>query len=166
MAAPTRNFTSRLDNRGIGLVELMVTVAIFGILAAIGVSNFDSRREDINTCYRQLRSDLRLTRARAVVSGSHFGMRFTGSGTYQIERLEKDGNNWVVNAVVKTVTLPDHLTVTSESMPFVEFDTRGELVFGPTTTVASVDPVLTDSKFNTTRSLTIYPSGQIHADTY
>ena len=111
---------------------------------------------------RQVISDYRWARARAITSGVHFSIKWAGPQRYQVQRHQEITGQWPVEKVVKTVELPEHLTLVNLSLDTVEFNTRGMVVFPGDQTPWPDFPQLADSKFNTVRTISIWPSGQIH----
>jgi len=156
----TSERSQRLRSRsGYSLIELLTAVGIFGVLAAAGLPHVDMRRQDLNSSVRQVTADYRYARTRAITGGVHFTLKWTGTQTYTVQKLKLSGTSWVLDKVVKTVTLPSTLTH-SGTPDTIEFNTRGMMV--STTTVTWYD--LTDSKFGGTRRIGVWPSGQ--ADEY
>lgn len=152
----------RLDDRGFGLIDLLAAVTVVAILAGMGVAHFDQRRQDINTTLRQVSADLRWARGRAMVAGEHFRFHRTSDSTYEIQRLEEVDGEWEVKAVVRTVALPAHISLTGSDE--IDIDGRGTVVFADAGDTAPSHWTLTDTEFATTRSLTLYPSGQVDAN--
>jgi len=143
---------------GYSVVELLTAVAIFGILAAAGLPHLDPRREDIQATTQELIADYRWTRARAVTSGTHFAVHWTGRRAYQIERLKQTGDGgWELEEVVKRVELP--ATMIRWGWPdTAEFNTRGMMVSSD----YAIWQAIWDAQFETIRLLTVWPSGQTH----
>lgn len=164
MKTPSRTGRRPLDCRGYGLIELMATVAIVAILAAMGLTSFDRTRGDINTSVRQISADVRWARARAIVSGEHMRFRATGDSSYAIDRLTEVDGTWTTEATVREIELPSHIELSTGEPDFIDIDSRGTVVFDDPTKTAPLTWTLSDSKFATTRTLTVYPSGQIDAD--
>lgn len=145
----------RLRTRaGYSLIELLTAVAIFGILAAAGLPHIDSRRQDINSAAKQVVADYRWARTSAITSGVHYTVNWTGSGTYQVQRLKQNADTtWSLDQVVKTVTLPT--TVLRAGSPnTIEFNTRGMVVAGTTMSTQTL------SSYSASRAIAIWPSGQ------
>ena len=135
-------------------------MAIFAILAAAGITNFNSERADIDRSTRQLTADLRFSRARAMATGDHFVIHATSSSSYQIERYEWASSAWKLKKIVRVYDLPSHLSV-SITDNRIEFDSRGEMVFSDGNTPGPSEPTMKDSKFSVSRKVKVWPSGQI-----
>lgn len=75
----------RLKNKGFTLIEMMIVVAIIGILALVISPNFNSSREQFTlyTTARSCVSDLRYTQQLSMDTKVQHGMYFTQNG-YQI----------------------------------------------------------------------------------
>jgi len=141
---------------GYSIVELLANVALLSALAAATLPHIDARRQDINTATKQLTSDYRWARVRAITASVHFAVNWTDERTYQVERLKESvPGTWVLDQVVKQVTLPNTLSH-SDGMDRVEFNTRGLMI----SSTAAVLQTLADTNFGATRVLAIWPSGQ------
>lgn len=143
--------------RGYSLVELLVAVSIFGVLAAAGLPHIDTRRQDVQTVTKQLIGDMRWARTRAITSGAHFAVHFSDTQTYEIQRLKQVGTAWTVDAVVKEVTLPGHIEIFLWPDTF-EFNTRGMMI----STATASYPSIVDMKYSGWHTLSIWPSGQVY----
>lgn len=152
------------NERGFGLIELMATVAMAALVAAASVTSFDRRRMDLDLAVRQIVADVRWARARSILSGDHCQLRVTGDHTYQIEQLEEIDGAWQVKLVFKEATLPHHLALAAGDEARVEFNTRGVVDLANNAQIAPLVWTLTDVTHSGRRSITLYPSGQIHAD--
>src|SRR6266581_3856135 len=87
---------------GYTLVELLTAVAIFGILAAAGLPHIDTGRQDINSAAKQVIADYRWARTRAITSGVHYTVTWSGSNAYQVQRLKQNADTtWSLDQVVK-----------------------------------------------------------------
>lgn len=149
--------------RGHTLIEMLVVVAIFGIVAMVGLPHVDTRREEINSASQQLVADLRLARARSITSGERYALAPLGADRYEIQRLTRNAaGQWGKESVVRTVRLPEHIRI--EFGPLladrVEFNTRGMMVSSSQPLV----PVVSDVLHSVDRHLAIWPSGQIYLE--
>ena len=140
------------------MVELLTAVGIFGALAAAGLPHVDTHRQDLRTATAQVVADFRWTRVRAITSGAHFAIQWTGDSAYQVQRMKQaEDGTWDVDAVVKEVALP--AGVVRWGWPdSVEFNTRGMMISSDYAAWQS----LWDMGFGTGRMVTIWPSGQTH----
>lgn len=160
----TREAARRLRaSDGYSLIELLVGVAIFSIVASAGLPHVDTRRESINTSVQFLISDLRLARARAITSGSRHALAFTTSNTYELHRLALNaGGVWELELVVKTVELPENIEIVVPDTPAdrIEFNTRGMMVSSPQPLL----PAISDVQHGSKHHLAVWPSGQIYQE--
>ncbi len=131
---------------------------MFAIIAAAGLPHVDYSREDINTTIQTWVSDMRFARARSITSGTHYAVSWSGS-SYDVERLVQNGSSWQLDSVVKSYTLPDHVTIAFDTSAGnrIEFNTRGMMI----SSNMPVWAVVSDSVHGATRLLSIWPSGQI-----
>jgi prepilin-type N-terminal cleavage/methylation domain-containing protein len=154
----TKRFASR---DGYTLVELLVGVTIFGILAALGLPHVDSRRQDLNTAVKQTVGDIRLARSRAITTGDHFCIEFVDTNNYKVRRMEEAAGAWVPTTVIKTGQLPSHIQyVTSPGSELIEFNTRGMMV----SSTQPIWPTIWDTIHSGGHQLSIWPSGQVYEE--
>jgi len=146
---------------GYSLIELLIGVAIFGILAAAGLPQMDTRRQDISTSTKQIIADYRWARTRAITSGAHFAVTWTSNKSYEVQRMKQaaDGT-WGADDVVKRVELPSHLGTAWFWPATHEFNTRGMMV----TTTYTMWQMIWDSKFNSYHLVSVWPSGQVYEE--
>jgi prepilin-type N-terminal cleavage/methylation domain-containing protein len=160
----TREAARRLaTGGGYTLIELLVGISIFSIVALVGLPHVDTRREGINMAVQHLIADLRLARARAITSGTRHAIAFTGSHAYELQRLAMNAaGTWELDQVVKTVQLADGIKAFVPDTPDerVEFNTRGMMISSPQPLL----PVLADEHHQVERRLAVWPSGQIYQE--
>lgn len=145
---------------GYTLIELLVGVAIFGVLAAAGLPHIDTRRQDLQTATKQVIADYRWTRTRAITSGTHFAVNWMTTKRYEVQRMKQaaDGT-WSVDTVVKSVDLPDHIV--SWSWPKThEFNTRGMMI----SSAYEIQQQFWDSTYYGYHRLSVWPSGQVYEE--
>jgi prepilin-type N-terminal cleavage/methylation domain-containing protein len=148
----------RLRSRaGYSLVELLTSIAILGVLAAAGLPHLDSRRQDMNSAAQQVIGDYRWARTRAITSGVHYAVKWTGSGAYQVQRMKQNADGtWSLDQAVKQITLPTTVLRTG-SPDSIEFNTRGMVVAATTMSTQTL------SSYSGSRAIAIWPSGQTDA---
>jgi prepilin-type N-terminal cleavage/methylation domain-containing protein len=150
---------ARNRQAGFSILELMVVLAIVGVLGGIAVPRFVAAPATVDAAASTLNANLRLSRAQAVGGASHYRLAIVDSTTYTINRLVKQGNSWVVDGATptRTFTLPRAARFTSAATTF-EFDTRGTRISA--NTVATI--TLRDSVANRNLNIQVWPSGQIN----
>ena len=149
------------SQRGYSLVELMVAVGIFGVLAAMGLPHLDTRRQDIQTTTKQIIADYRWARNRAITSGVHFGIEWTSTNSYEVQKMKQAANGtWSKDLTVKTVTLPPHINTSWYWPALQEFNTRGMMVTGTTT----LYQLFWDSNYFGWHMVSLWQSGQIYEE--
>jgi len=160
--ALTRHYAQRLRSAdGYSLIELLVAVGIFGVLAAAGLPHVDTRRQDIQTATKQVVADFRWARTRAITSGDHYAIKWTGTATYQVQRLkETTPSVWGLDSVIKTVTLPTDIVAYGTIPALQEFNTRGMMI----TTNYAIYQTLFDTRYYGWHQFSVWPSGQIYEE--
>ncbi len=139
------------------MIELVVTLSIFGIMAATAMPMWKSSQTNILTARRMVSATLRLARTNAITKSVHYQVAFPDAGHVSISAMTLNGGNWVVDTTkVQTRPLPSG-TQPSLLGTKVEFNTRGMVANSSTLTQITV----TDS-FSKTKSLQVWPSGQIN----
>lgn len=146
------------SHAGYSLIEMLVAMAVFSILAAAALPHLNTQRQDLNSITKQTIGDYRWARTRSITSGVHHALAWTSTG-YQVQRLKQNADGtWSLDRVVKTVSLPS--TVSHSGSPStIEFNTRGLVVGNGTIPM----PSQTLASFGGSRGIAIWPSGQVDA---
>lgn len=148
------------NRRGYSLVELLVAVGIFGVLAAMGLPHLDTRRNDIQSATKQVIADYRWARTRAITSGTHFAVEWVSTNSYKIMRMKEVPGGWAMDEAVKHVTLPSHINYTWYWPSVQEFNTRGMMI----TTTYPLWQLFWDSDYYGWHMVSVWPSGQIYEE--
>jgi prepilin-type N-terminal cleavage/methylation domain-containing protein len=143
---------------GYSLIELVVALGIFGILAATAIPHPDVQKERANTEIKSVVANLRLARASAITTGTHYAFAWIDVHHYQIQRLQQSGASWTSSAVIKDITLPQDMWIWSSWPTTIEFNTRGMAV----STSYAGWIYLWDSTYYVWRDAQVWPSGQIY----
>lgn len=133
------------DRRGFSLVEILVAVSVFSILAAVAVPQFMAFRPKsrLNGAARQIYSELMWARSKAVDENSAFVVTFPTNQTMQI-----------AGSTTKTVNIQSEysdVTLTS-SASTITFTSRG---------TASVAPTITLTNGAGTKTVTVRITGTV-----
>jgi len=149
--------------QGQTLVDFLVAVSIFGVLASSALPHFDPRRQDVNTVLATLQGDFRITRAKAIATGTHFSVNMASVSKFEVRRHREDGNTWPVDTVINTVQLPD--TVLFWMHPStLEFNTRGMMITQIGGEPWPVYVYVYDKVGSRLHAFSVWPSGQVNEE--
>ena len=120
----------RADIRGFSMAEILVAIALFGILAGIAVPQFIAFRPKnrLNGAARQVYSELMWARSKAVNDNTSYVVTFPTNQTMQI-----------AGSTTKTVNIQtEYSDVTlSSSVTTITFSSRGTSNVAPTITLTN-----------------------------
>lgn len=119
----TQTAETRRPDRGVGLVQLIVVVAIVGIVSGFALINFRNATKSIalQNSVRQLAAYMEKARIDAVRRHSTSTITFTSPTTYTV-RMDFNGNGSLVN---RTFNFQPGVQIASSVLPNVTFDWRG-----------------------------------------
>jgi prepilin-type N-terminal cleavage/methylation domain-containing protein len=157
-----RHFRRYRSVRGMTLLELLVTTAIFAVVLATAVPHSQKGRFALWQANEMLLSDLRKARADALTKGDHFVFRVTGANTYGEFRMKLAGGVWAISGPpIFLHTLPGQVIFTAGWDAGIgasfEFNTRGLLV----TPGAAASLRVYDGYTMLSNQITVWPSGQV-----
>jgi Tfp pilus assembly protein FimT len=111
------------DNRGASIVELIIVVAVIGVMSAFALIQVTSARSSmrVQNSVRQLSSYMEKARVDAVRRHDEASVTFTSPTTYDVKM---DFNNSGL-AVTRTFSFQDGVKVASSDLPNVTFNWRG-----------------------------------------
>ena len=115
--------------RGIGLIELLVAIAIIGILLSLGFTNLRRDRFAVHQAAEGLARDFQLARFEAIRSNEFVGISVAATDDQYRFLIDQDRNGALDaaagDAVTKTVRLgAEHGVEVTTDVTFI-FDTRG-----------------------------------------
>jgi prepilin-type N-terminal cleavage/methylation domain-containing protein len=145
---------------GFTLIEVLVAIVIFGVIALIAVPHMDARRMQINTAYTEVIANLRVARSNAITKSVHYQVEFPSVSEVRLERMKQDvSGNWQTDDTnVQTVTLPSETTLSSSVIgKRYEFNTRGMAV-----NIAEPQQIDLKDAYGVARSIKVWPSGQVN----
>ncbi|MFI5304268.1 MAG: Tfp pilus assembly protein FimT/FimU [Nitrospiria bacterium] len=77
------------NNKGVTLIELMVVVAIIGILSALSIPSYNKfiAHQNLNAAARDLFSDMRSARVTAISQGVQYGIYYPSTSQFQVIKV-------------------------------------------------------------------------------
>ena len=102
----------KLSEKGFTLTEIIITVAIIGIIASIAAPNFYSSDYKVKSVTNDIYSTMQLARLKAVSQKVEFRVGFDlDNQSYQLQKgnLSNNSNNWTDETEV--INLPSSVTI-------------------------------------------------------
>jgi prepilin-type N-terminal cleavage/methylation domain-containing protein len=155
--------------RGYSLVEILVAIGIFGIVARIAIPHFDARRLRVTAAQQLVAANLRLARAKAITKSVHYRVDFPTATQMAIKPMVRSPGEgtWAPDTSnSQAITLPgntrfasgEHCTrpCTPVIGTSIEFNSRGVAV-----NLAAMAQITLIDDFGKSKALEAWPSGQI-----
>lgn len=151
---PRRAYT---NERGLTLMELIASMAIFGIVLGIAIPQMPPSAFALWGAQTQLLADLRKARADALTKGDHFRLQVDDATHYREVRMTLVGTIWTPSgAPIVSRALPTGVTFTAGVGANFEFNTRG-LMVNPSA-AQTLNLADTHGHYH---DITVWPSGQV-----
>jgi prepilin-type N-terminal cleavage/methylation domain-containing protein len=113
----------RRSSRGFSLIEILVVVAIIGILSLVTIPSFINfqRRNAVRSALRSFTSDIRSFRQHAISKNAYVRVQFRDARNYEVFQSRDFGKNWnklnlgTVDASSNIRTLPETIQFTANT---------------------------------------------------
>jgi type IV fimbrial biogenesis protein FimT len=92
-------------SRGLSLIEIIVVLAVLGILLTIGLGYFNPDRIAVSQASQVLSSQVNRARLEAIRNNTRGGVRFNTAGNGSLQVWVEDRNNPNSRVVLQTITL-------------------------------------------------------------
>ncbi len=152
---------SGVTRAGFSLIEVLVAIVVFGVIALIVAPHLDARRMQINTAYSEVIANLRLARSNAITKSVHYQVEFPSATQVRLERMKQDpatGEWQTDDTKVQTITLPSATALSSAVVGArYEFNTRGMTV-----NITGPQQIAVKDGYGVSRTLEVWPSGQVN----
>ncbi len=156
----------RGSNQGFTLIELITFVAILAILLGVALPRLDPRPLRANSAVETFLGDVRYARAKAIVTGTHVCVHIVSANRYQVRRLRQSGSNWVLDRVLRDVTLPAGVSwyLGAATGNHIKFNTRGLQVAYPDLNNPYPLYAWFWDTFGSVHQISLWPSGQAYEE--
>jgi len=143
---------------GLSVLEVLLALALLGLLLALVFPRIDPRPLDLLADARDLAANLKVARARAIGRTTRYQVFVTAPGAYELRRA--DGSTWTTE---RTVTLRPRVRFAGGGPVCAEFDSRGRLVntLACPTGGVSLTFTLRDVVRNATRQVVVHGAGLV-----
>ncbi|MDR7543570.1 MAG: hypothetical protein QN120_04895 [Armatimonadota bacterium] len=143
---------------GLSIVEVLVALALLGLLLALVLPRINPRPLDLLADARELAANAKAARARAISRTTRYRIVVSAPTTYQVARA--DGASWTTE---RTVELRPQVQFDGVGPTCAEFDSRGRLVSTPACPAGGVQLTFTlrDVGRNLTRRVIIHGAGLV-----
>lgn len=158
MQPHTHRYLKIKSSQGFTLLELLVVMAVVGILVGIAATNFANLRQPADEAARGVSVLLKTARARAIASTAAVRIqRDAGSRAYAFaEAPSCTATTWTTRPAQQYL-LPDDVTITSPTKAWKAcFNSRGTI---DVPTGATLDAVTFTDRKARKRTLTLYAGG-------
>jgi prepilin-type N-terminal cleavage/methylation domain-containing protein len=149
--------------RGISLIEMLVTISVAGLLAALALPNFNRSDLKLADAMENLIGNIRLARANAISRGARYRVTLD-STSYAIQRLQDpDGDNvWEPDGAAQEFELPSGISISEGAGQEIEFTTRGLMAPLPDGSPPVIVTIrLSSPTGSESETIDIWPSGQV-----
>jgi len=134
----------KVDRKGFSLVEVMIVVALIGIVATIAVPNFQNyiRNRNLKTAVQEISSEFFVTRERALSESTTYRLVFdVGNNRYTTEEETPSGSGtWTVRQtkqVAASAAANDGIVIDAANTTATSFtfQPRGTISMGGTVSI-------------------------------